>query len=198
MELYLILPFHTAVQAVARGGGEVPQGVDAVDARQTVRIIQSWTLGVIYLKLATRVVTERHQDTRLAMAMQAVLRRGMLEPDVGVLTRVFVVPGVVLGCVAVFGPVAAMRALLTRGYLDSYADGPASVVTLHRMAYPAATLVVFVLWLCWRALAVFNRWTVRIKDEAYLIGERLHNFGVTSTSPALARATDWRAGRNRL
>ncbi|KKY36142.1 putative ring finger membrane protein [Diaporthe ampelina] len=58
--------------------------------RHTVRVMQSWTIGVIYLKLAARYVVAWHRDSRVAAATRAVLRRGWLEPDVKVLTRAFV------------------------------------------------------------------------------------------------------------
>jgi E3 ubiquitin-protein ligase MARCH6 len=195
MELYVIVPLHTVMHRPAAQDG----GVQTTnDGRHTVRVIQTWTLGVLYLKLGARLVSSWYEDTRLAMAIQAVMRNGMLEPDIGVLTRVFVVPGVTLGCLALFGPVLATRGILARGYFAQYADTPASLAVVHRLAYPMAALILWAIWMNWKVMAVFNRWTVHIRDEAYLIGERLHNFGVTSTSPARARATDWRAGANRL
>ncbi len=52
-----------------------------------------------------------------------------------------------------------------------------------------------VLWTLWGLMDVFRSWKVRIRDEAYLIGERLHNFGV-GAGPRARRA--WRAGGSRL
>jgi E3 ubiquitin-protein ligase MARCH6 len=44
---------------------------------------------------------------------------------------------------------------------------------------------------------VFNGWTAKIRDEAYLIGERLHNFGAATAGSRKGRAS-WRASGARL
>ncbi|PSS00894.1 hypothetical protein BD289DRAFT_458271 [Coniella lustricola] len=176
MELYLLIPLDTYMY----GSATASTDADAtVMPRHTVRVMQSWTIGIIYLKLAARFVVHWHRDSRLAAAIRAVLRHGWLEPDVKVLTRAFVVPGLTLWLVAVFGPL-----MLAKSVLRYMASAPgetapsteAGVVLVYRFCFAVALLSAVLVAIVNSIFAVLMSWRVRIKDEAYLIGERLHNF----------------------
>lgn len=176
MELYILLPLDTYMY-----GTVVPNGADAaVEPRHTIRVMQSWTIGIIYLKLTARFVVYWHRHSRLAAATRAVLRHGWLEPDVKVLNRAFIVPGLSLWLAAVFGPLmlakAAIRYTAVGGSSGDTSLDNASVVLTYRFCFAAALLGAIALAIVRNIFGVFRSWRVRIKDEAYLIGERLHNF----------------------
>lgn len=177
MELYILLPLDTYMY-----GAVVPNGTDeAVEPRHTIRVMQSWTIGIIYLKLMARFVVYWHRHSRLAAATRAVLRHGWLEPDVKVLNRAFIVPGLSLWLAAVFGPLILAKAAIRYTAVggsggDDTALDNASVVLTYRFCFSAALLGAIALAVLRSILGVFRSWRVRIKDEAYLIGERLHNF----------------------
>ncbi|OAA59009.1 Zinc finger, RING-CH-type [Niveomyces insectorum RCEF 264] len=163
VELYVLIPLHTymypatataAVDTTAAagdsaafvqgdGGGGTP--------RHTVRLIQSWTLGLLYLKLA-------------ACTVSVADARGVLACDV-----------------------------LTAVGLAGSSSLDANLV--YRLSFPCVALAVVAAWSLWGMVDVMGTWKMRIRDEAYLIGERLHNFGATS-APQARRA--WRAGGGRL
>lgn len=176
MELYILIPLDTYMY------GSVITSTDAdaaVMPRHTVRVMQSWTIGIIYLKLAARFVVHWHRDSRLAAATRAVLRHGWLEPDVKVLTRAFVVPGLTLWLIAVFGPLMLAKSVLR--YVATAPSGmtsstEAGVVLVYRFCFAMALLSAVVVAIVNSIFGVLMSWRVRIKDEAYLIGERLHNF----------------------
>jgi E3 ubiquitin-protein ligase MARCH6 len=63
------------------------------------------------------------------------------------------------------------------------------------MSFPLMALAVVSALTLWSVVGVFRSWQVRIRDEAYLIGERLHNFGGTN-APRPRGA--WRAGGARI
>ncbi|KAF3769685.1 hypothetical protein M406DRAFT_96511 [Cryphonectria parasitica EP155] len=192
MELYLLIPLDTWMYGSTASNANDDA---ALHPRHTVRVMQSWTIGVIYLKLAARFVVHWHRDSRLAAAIRAVLRHGWLEPDVKVLTRAFVVPGLTLWLAAVFGPLMLAK-MAIRYILGSDADTStdAGVVLVYRFCFAAALLCAVALAIVRSILGVFRSWRVRIKDEAYLIGERLHNF----TSPQQAmRETERERRRTR-
>ncbi|CAN8096679.1 unnamed protein product [Discula destructiva] len=175
MELYILLPLDTYMY----GTVVHTKGPDAaVEPRHTVRVMQSWTIGIIYLKLIIRFVVHWHRDSRLAAATRAVLRHGWLEPDVKVLNRAFVVPGLSLWVAAVFVPLMfAKTAIWYRaGTEAATALDDTSVVLVYRFCFAAALLCAVALAVLKSIFGVFRSWRVRIKDEAYLIGERLHNF----------------------
>lgn len=174
MELYLLIPLDTYMY----GAATVHNTDAAVLPRHTVRVMQSWTIGVIYLKLAARFVVHWYQDSRLAAATRAILRHGWLEPDVKVLTRAFVVPGLSLWLAAVFGPLMLARTAIRYTAGPEQADKPDSTtgVLIYRFCFAAALLCAVGFAVMRGIFGVFRSWRVRIKDEAYLIGERLHNF----------------------
>ncbi len=204
VELYVLIPLHTYMDApvsfVAPSSGS---GADI--SRHTVRIIQSWTLGLLYLKVAARTVTSWYPETRLASAIRAVLRRGHLDPDAQLLTRAFVVPGLVLAAVALGLPLvladAAVGMWLQSAAAAAATDvagaappSPADIRVVYRLSFPFVALIALLGWSVWGMVGVFGTWKMRIRDEAYLVGERLHNFGVTNSAPSAATRRALRAG----
>lgn len=106
MELYLTIPLHTYMHP-PKGTSVTPGAAseDEIDeSRHNIRIIQAWTLGVLYLKLGATMITTLFPQSRLTRAVRTVLRRGWLQPDISILTRAFVVPGLALSVIAIFGP----------------------------------------------------------------------------------------------
>ncbi|CAK7266130.1 hypothetical protein SEPCBS119000_001865 [Sporothrix epigloea] len=212
VELYVLIPLHTYMY---------PPGADGAGnaSHHTIRVIQSWTLGLLYLKVSTRIVTVWYPETRLASAIRAALRRGNLHPDVRLLTRAFVVPGLVLAAAALGLPV-----LMAKSWVGASAtwselilpDGASTVLPyavriflpktvppptmadprlVYRLSFPAIALAGLSMWALWGMAGVYETLKLRIRDEAYLIGERLHNFGGT---PALATAGKRRAPAGRV
>ncbi|EEY16628.1 conserved hypothetical protein [Verticillium alfalfae VaMs.102] len=139
-------------------------------------------------QVSTKVIALRH-------AVRAVLRRGWLDPDAGVLTRAFVIPGLFVGGLALFGPAYGASLLEARGMLGSPGPAPHELKMVYRLAYPAAAFSALAAVLLWSVLGVFHSWKVRIRDEAYLIGERLHNFGMGTVGATAGRA-QWRGARD--
>ncbi|KUI56199.1 ERAD-associated E3 ubiquitin-protein ligase doa10 [Cytospora mali] len=185
MELYILIPLDTYMYGALVPTNVTPDAtlLSVQNPRHTVRVMQSWTIGIIYLKLAARFVVSWYQDSRLAAATRAVLRHGWLEPDVKVLTRAFVIPGLSLWAAAVFGPLMMARACIAYntpvGGDTAAANNDAAVVLVYRFCFFAALLSAIGVALLRSVLGVFRSWRVRIRDEAYLIGERLHNFSLS-------------------
>ncbi|KAI0165467.1 hypothetical protein GGR52DRAFT_558821 [Hypoxylon sp. FL1284] len=187
VELYLLMPLHTYLYPTA---GDTTKRLDRLREGHTIRVIQAWTLGILYLKLSSRALSL--YGGRPAHAVRAVLRRGWLEPDVAVLTRAFVIPSIVVSAIMIFMPPAIAWAMLRR-VSDVSAEVPHEMrVLTFRLAYPLTALFWAGLLMTRSMVRVFERWQVRIRDEAYLMGERLHNFGGTAS-----KVSGWR-GSTRL
>lgn len=203
MELYLTIPLHTylhppkalSTQAVGQQNGDTD--------RHTVRVIQAWTLGLLYLKLGSRMIISLFPDSRAAIAVRSVLRRGWLRPDVGVLTRAFVVPGLAASAVAIFAPPITASFLIKNGIyqeeLSTNAETADDVrfAIVYRLSYPAMALAALFVKNIVGLAKVLNVWTARVRDEAYLIGERLHNFGAGAAGARKGKKA-WGAGRARI
>ncbi|KAJ3494775.1 hypothetical protein NLG97_g3859 [Lecanicillium saksenae] len=203
VELYVAVPLHTYMNpptAATIGAAKVDH---VSQGRHTVRLTQVWTLGLLYMKLGSRMITSLFPDTRAALAVRIVLRRGWQRPDVGVFTRAFVAPGLAIALVAIFAPPFVAKHMVEyqiSGYLPKAgetAEEVAKLAIFYRYSYPGAAVVLVMLKNTMILANVFNKWTAGVRDEAYLIGERLHNFGAATAGARKGRAT-WRAGANRL
>ncbi|KAK3681805.1 hypothetical protein B0T22DRAFT_387320 [Podospora appendiculata] len=216
MELYALVPLHEFMYSMLLQGGDVQGSVTAdqiinVNPRHTVRVVQAWTIGLLYLKLGSRAITGWFGGTRLAAAVRAVLRRGWLDPDLGVLTRAFIIPSLLFWVVAVATPLLLAKLAIAKGLTEAVihasgvvaADGvpsqqlhDANSVLIYRLSFPFMALGVAVFVCLWNMMGVLHSWNIRIRDEAYLIGERLHNFGVVNSQPK--RGAAWRASGTRI
>lgn len=175
MELYIAIPLHTYMDPPVAVSVSMPR--QAGDrGHHTIRVIQAWTLGLLYLNLGSRMVRSLFPESRAALAVRTVVRRGWLQPDTGVLTRAFVVPGLALTVVSVFGPPLMASLLIKLDVLGGGGGAEAySTATVYRHSYPAAALTAVLIKYAVGMTRVFNGWKAGIRDEAYLIGERLHN-----------------------
>lgn len=194
MELYITIPLHTYMDPPTAVSAPKQAGEGG---RHTIRVIQAWTLGLLYLNLGTRMVTSLFPESRAALAVRIMMRRGWLRPDVGILTRAFVMPGLALAALAMFAPPLTASLLIKMELLGKGSDGSGELAAIYRHSYPAALLCVVVVKHAVGMARVFRGWRAGIRDEAYLIGERLHNFGMTAAGGGRAKRA-WGGGRSRL
>ncbi|TVY30097.1 ERAD-associated E3 ubiquitin-protein ligase [Lachnellula hyalina] len=169
VEFYFIVPLHTYFSA---------------DEPHIVHFVQSWTLGLLYVKLTTRLILW-HRDSRPAQSLRAITRNGYLNPDAKLATRSFILPSVLALSTALVGPwllakTVAATALKTQEEKH---------FLVYRYMYPVCLGLACVGVSAWRVLGMLRKWRMMIRDEVYLIGERLHNFGdrkVVGASPGVA------------
>ncbi|KAI1321113.1 hypothetical protein F5Y16DRAFT_389330 [Xylariaceae sp. FL0255] len=179
VEIYVLVPVHTYMYPT--------QTALRFRDGHTIRVIQAWTLGILYLKLGSRGLTLC--GGRPAQAVRAVLRRGWLEPDVGVLTRAFVIPGFIASAAMIFTPPIIAWAVLNRCIDKSTEVSYEMQVFAYRLAYPLTASFWVGIYAARKLLRIFEGWQVRIRDEAYLMGERLHNFTGTARASVWGRTT---------
>ncbi|KAM3067084.1 hypothetical protein ACMFMG_011757 [Clarireedia jacksonii] len=158
IEFYFIVPLHTYF---------------AGEERHIVHFVQSWTLGLLYVKLTTRIILW-NEGSRPAEALRAITRNGYFDPDARLATRSFILPASLVLSTALTIPYILAQFAAATIYRNATEH---DLVLVYRYAYP------MVLWMCfmgisgWKTLGVLRGWKQKIKDDAYLIGERLHNFG---------------------
>jgi len=195
LELYLILPLRTYMGPTAAThktdkitsdhmpGAQVTlanttltnftetQVAQLAVASHTFHILQDWTLGFIYGRVVLRLLL-LSRNSRPAAAMRAITRDGFTNPNVKLATRAFVLPTLLLFSIVLICP------LLIASFLDVTNLISASVRTkVYRYSYPICASQALGLWCTWELSEGMRRWRGRIKDEVYLIGERLHNLG---------------------
>jgi len=171
LELYILLPLHTYL---------------GPDEPHIVHIVQDWTLGFLYARIAYRTFFS-DRTSRPSRALQAVVRDGYLKPNARLATRCFILPLTVLFSLAIlapFGPYLAIRHYILPRFLppDQAAD-PEIHKLLARYAYPVVLGLFLTIFGTQKTGIAVSKWRRLIKDEVYLIGERLHNFNDTKPGP---------------
>lgn len=159
LEFYIVIPLHTYFSSPFD--------------RHIIHFIQDWTLGVLYVKMAGRLILW-YAPSRPADALQAIVRHGWLNPDVRLATRSFIFPASLLMGLALTLPLV-LGWLANTLLFDS--TGPAFQAQVYRYSYPTVLALAILLVLSYLVGVAFRGWRQRIRDEVYLIGERLHNFG---------------------
>ncbi|KAG9999964.1 hypothetical protein KCU72_g18351, partial [Aureobasidium melanogenum] len=195
LELYLILPLRTYMGPAAMiqksantslnnlPGAQVTlnnttftdftetQTAQVAVASHTFHILQDWTLGFIYGRVVLRLLL-LSRNSRPAAAFRMITRDGFTNPNAGLATRAFVLPTLLLFSIVLICPP------LIASVLDVTNVISASVRTkVYRYSYPICASQMLGLWCTWELSEGMRRWRGRIKDEVYLIGERLHNLG---------------------
>jgi E3 ubiquitin-protein ligase MARCH6 len=165
IEFYFIVPLHTYF---------------AFEERHVVHFVQSWTLGLLYVKLTTRLILW-HEDSRPAQSLRAITRNGYLNPDARLATRSFILPAGLALATALFLPWCLARLWTMTVWMTS----PEKHIIAYRYAYPMCLAFGFIGFAAYMLLGLLKEWRMLIRDEVYLIGERLHNFGDRKT-PSVA------------
>lgn len=159
LELYVVMPLHAYHHGVAEP--------------YTMYFLQDWTLGILYLRIAVRIITA-YPDARPARAIAAIVEKGWLRPNARLATRAFILPSCVVAGLALVAPIP-LAWLAERFYFASEAERASACA--QRFAYPALLATGLGLYIVSALVDVARKWRRRIRDEAYLIGERLHNYG---------------------
>ena len=161
LECYILIPLHTYT-----GSGQ----------NHAISVIQDWTLGVLYGRvfLMFFALTGHDGNSRVSRAARAVVQDGYLNPNARIATRCFLLPALLFGSVALGFPALVAAAINHSVFL---AKDTAIQTTTYRLAYPALLTVCLAIVLVQYLARATRRWRSRIRDEVYLVGERLHNFG---------------------
>ncbi|KAL8762671.1 MAG: hypothetical protein Q9184_001378 [Pyrenodesmia sp. 2 TL-2023] len=168
MELYFIVPLHTYF------------GTGIAD-HHTIYFIQDWTLGVLCVKIIGRFILW-DELSRPAIALRNVVKDGWTDPDVRLATRGFIFPATVLMSILLLAPLA-LGGLVNASLSDAEADWKGAV---YRYSYPGILALGIAAVVLDYSARAFKGWKRRIRDEVYLIGERLHNFGERRTANAVS------------
>ncbi len=159
VEVYIIIPLHTYFGAPSE--------------RHIIHFIQDWTLGVLYIKMMGRFILW-NSPSRPANALRGIMRHGWLNPDIRLATRSFIFPASVFMSFALLAPLTIGWAANRLIFLGA---DPTFHKRVYRYSYPAVLASGVLLFGAYGIGIAFRGWRQRIRDEVYLIGERLHNFG---------------------
>jgi len=180
IQFYIIIPLHTYFSTTVTS-------LDTIQSeRHIIHLIQDWTLGVLYLKMVARLILW-NSPSRAATALRAIVRDGWLDPDARLATRGFIIPAVLAMSVALAAPLA-LGWLANSTVLRAYsAEDEFFKACAYRFSYPSVLAVGFAVALAWVLAKAFTGWRKKVRDEVYLIGERLHNLGEAKRRKGLGK-----------
>ncbi|KAL5339796.1 hypothetical protein BJX70DRAFT_363209 [Aspergillus crustosus] len=156
IEIYILIPVHTYL---------------GHEKDHVIHFVQDWTLGVLYVQMAVKLALW-HTRSRPAAIINGIFHEGWLRPNVKLATRALFLPMTILAVIAFTLPLSFGFA----ANLTVFASQPELQSTVYRYAYPATLAVYLVAWIVYLVCCQVEVWQVSIRDEFFLIGERLHNF----------------------
>jgi len=188
VELYISLPAHTMMNPPTTA--TLTQSAETGDStsQHNIRVVELWTLGLLYMRIGTKLIGTFLNRTRFATATQAIFRRGWMNPDVRVLTRAFVVPGFVLSGFAICAPPLSVFALEWLGGVttqDFQGEAAVQRVKTYRQSYPILLFFGLLSRYFVMARSSYKALKVKVRDDVYLMGERLQNY---DGSPPLTKS----------
>ncbi len=176
-ELYVHIPIFTFLLPSHNGSAE-HVSTDSVGNSfplwpPTIFLLQTWTLGLLYLRLAFRIALNYPcAHTRLSTAIRAVFRNGYFHPNVRLASRAIILP-LTLVCVVLLGaPILYARAMII---LMRVTDTELAM-RIYRVAFPGLLGLAVTTYMMMSMKRRLEVWRVTIREEVYLVGEKLHNY----------------------
>lgn len=143
-----------------------------------IHILQDFALGLLYCRVVSRTLI-RAPSSRAAEAFRRITSAGYLNPNTRLATRFFILPSLLLATLAFalppVGAWAAMSFAQRLGYGFAMRDEVRTLV--FRYSFPIVGAMVGAVLVVLEVATATQRWRSRVRDEVYLVGERLHNFG---------------------
>ena len=171
IEAYVIVPLHTYFVPD-------PSATAARGTSHTVHFVQDWMLGVLYLKMAARMLL-LSEEAPLARQLRAVVADGWYNPNVRIATKTFIFP--ILGTL-----LAALTVPFAGAWMALKVWGGEEVL-VYRYAFPVAAAVAAVVGVGYTLGMLLEGWRGKVRDEMYLRGVVVHNFGEKTRSEGRVR-----------
>ncbi|KAG8531375.1 uncharacterized protein KY384_003004 [Bacidia gigantensis] len=169
------IAFPTSIPATISSFKEIT-GSQPSRSQPIIHMIQDWTLGILYVKVLGRLILWT-APSRPATALRSIVRDGWLYPDIRLATRGFVLPTTLILLVILGAPLLLAKLSLRMVFTASDAEDPFFRSLIYRYSFPTLMGAALATALLIVVMKAFGRWRRRVRDEVYLIGERLHNYG---------------------
>lgn len=192
VELYISLPAHTLGNPPTVESLEQSAKTGDSNSQHNIRVIELWTLGLLYMKISTKLVKSFMGNTRFARAVRSIFRRGWLQPEVRVLTRAFVLPGLIVGGFAIFAPPLGVHVFeMLSGAVSPSDEGEDAVhrINMYRRAYPILLSLGLLVKYFITIRRGYKALKIKIRDDTYLMGERLQNYDGTPSATKVGKKT---------
>lgn len=200
LQFYIILPLHTYMVASAHEQAAnnttlisttnlTAQSFNQSDpapataptnthwlTNHNIHILQDFALGLLYSRIVIRAATAR-PSSRAKEAFRRITAQGYLNPSTRLATRFVIMPALLLAAFAFLFPPLAARLLIAASRVAGFEMEEDARTMLYRYTFPCVGGVVLAVLGVLELARATERWRARVRDEVYLVGERLHNFG---------------------
>ncbi|USW52718.1 Putative Zinc finger, RING-type [Septoria linicola] len=184
---------NATLNSLAQHGSNVtePLGTPAKPsvAEHSVHVLADSALGMLVGRIVLRSIVTA-PTSRAAEAFRRITADGYLNPNARIATRFCILPAILISSVLLLAPLGLgnlMISLVTwlGPQMVSNFEGVTEEVQIlvMRYSYPVTAAWVASLWAAKQITKATSRWRARIRDEVYLVGERLHNFGEKKPPP---------------
>ncbi|PSK42549.1 ERAD-associated E3 ubiquitin-protein ligase doa10 [Elsinoe australis] len=157
-----------------------PQNPEDLLPLHHIYILPDWTLGFVLSRFFTVIAHSSSYALPAAIYRQLTLQ-GRFNPDIRLATRAFVLPCLLVGTLGLLLPLlfasSIIHVILPLMLPSGVEVDKTASTKIYRYAYPIVLGHVLAVWGVYAARKGVGKWKERIKDEVYLVGERLHNFG---------------------
>lgn len=131
---------------------------------------QDWALGVLYTKIAC-ALTLMGPDWALKRAIEQVYRDGLHDINLKFIIRELGAP--VITC---FGLALAVPYVIAHSILPLFFTNQVTRILIARQIYPFFLLIAFIVVIVILQIRQFKKLYVAIKNDKYLVGQRLVNY----------------------
>ncbi|KKY25533.1 putative ring finger membrane protein [Phaeomoniella chlamydospora] len=180
-ELYIFLPIRTYISTAY----DIPDVMhypshllDPSDnPSHTIYLVQTWLLGIlltrVFLHFALTYPTDR---TLLSTALKSIIRPprySIFSPNISLATRALVLPSSLLITILFSSPLLLGYLINSTPYFIN--QPPIIQEKVYRYSFPGVLTMGLCAWCVAALRTVMEKWQGKIRDEVYLVGERLHN-----------------------
>lgn len=131
---------------------------------------QDWTLGVLYTKIAC-ALTVMGPDWRLKRAIERACHDGLRDIDLRFIIRELAAP--VITC---FGLALAVPYVIAHSIVPIFFTSQYTRILVVREIYPCFLIVAIIIAIIYFQIRQFKKLYVAIKNDKYLVGQRLVNY----------------------
>ncbi|KAL9056257.1 MAG: hypothetical protein Q9162_003048 [Coniocarpon cinnabarinum] len=149
-----------------------------------IKISESLVLGTQLVRTLGSILMR--YEWRISRALHSTLEDGVWNPKPAVATRYVFLPVALLSSSVLLLPTILGRLVISLMQLPTESDMARDV---QIFIYPALLSVVVFALFTGLLIRATGRWRMRIRDEVFLIGERLHNYGEKKPPPDAPHST---------
>ena len=179
--LWVLIPMMFALLLQLYILGPLSAASHAEDGPYRIRLSESLAIGIQLVRMLLSILNW-NPESRGARALAAIFASGYSNPRPSLANRYLFLPIMTATVASLLAPISLAEVANRTLW---YEEGEAVHQQVRIFSYPMAMVTILGAWTMRYVVHLTRRWRTRIRDEVFLIGERLHNYG-EKKPPAIA------------